>query len=710
MATINDLVKAVCPEMPDDRRVSTTSVLDKYYHINLAEKTLFVPTLEVLRANLSEVDRFIEACHAFAKITDWESKEYRWDNLGPFKHYESVQEAKEVLDSILEGIHCGTFDSYIVVDIETRQVHWEDNRLLCIGIAYQDIDGTEYTISFEWPSKNVDYLNAFFGHVEPRFVWHNGKFDIGRLKYLKNVDARVDEDTMLMHYIGINERRGTHSLKDLGPLYLQAPKWDDQLQAYKKSWCASHKVKLSDFMYDDIPLEVLIPYLHMDCLATLRLYHKFKNIMRPGSEKIYRILIEASNIYSQVELNGVYMDTDYCEELRIKLEEEIAQAEAQINIAVEALWDPIKYARETGARAVPKAFNMKSPKQLKWLLEKILQRPVPGTGADILEELAKEVEGDDLGTQFIKGISAMRKYSKYLDTYVIGLQQTLCNDHRIRCSYNLHGTETGRLSSSDPNMQNIPRDKLIRNLFVAPEGKKLVQLDYSQAELRVLAYLSDDDWLTDVYVKGDDLHDRVALQMFGPDFDKEQRVMAKTINFGIAYGRGAQSLSDKFGLSNAEAQKLIDNWFLPMPKVKAYLSESKQKPFKNIPVTTVFGRQRSFIITSENRYRIQNEAMNMPIQSTASDCTLISLCTIHKWIQEQGLQDRVKIIITVHDSIVLEVDDDEALINKVAQSCIDIMENVPKKYLPGLRVPFVADAEVGYKWGELSKWTPVSDV
>lgn len=705
MAGMIDLVRAVCPEMPSDRYVKETGILDKYYHINLSGRTLFVPQYEVLRANLSEIDRFAEALHAFALLDDWDSKEYNWSNIkGTKMHAETKQEAINELTSLMSNIVEGNVDPFISVDIETRKVHWEDNRLLCIGIAYIGKDKSENTFSFEWPSKDVTFLNEFFGNKDIHFIWHNGKFDIGRLKYLKNVNARVDEDTMLMHYIGINERRGTHGLKDLGALYLQAPKWDDELQAYKKSWCAANKKKLSDFMYDDIPIEVLIPYLHMDCLSTLRLYHKFKKLMRPGTEKIYRQLIVASNVYSKVELNGVYMDVAYSEQLREDLENEIAEAQTQMNIAIEALWDPVKYVRKTGARSVPREFNMKSPKQLKWLLEEILQKPVANTGADTLEELAQEVTGDDLGSQFIRGISTLRKCNKYLDTYVTGLQTTLCNDHRIRCTYNLHGTETGRLSCSDPNMQNIPRDKKIKNLFIAPEGKKLVQLDYSQAELRVLAYLSDDDWLTDVYVKGDDLHDRVATQMFGPDFDKEQRVMAKTINFGIAYGRGAQSLSDKFGLSSVEAQKLIDNWFLPMPKVKSYLAESKRKPFKNIPVETVFGRRRSFIITPENRYHVQNEAMNMPIQSTASDCTMISLCEIQKWIEDNKLQDRVKIVITVHDSIVLECDDEDDLINIVAQQCIDIMANVPKQNLPGLRVPFVADAEVGYKWGELSKW------
>lgn len=711
---IQNLVNSICPDMPTDRKVKATMNLDRYFTIDMRERILYVPTNDAMRANLSLLDTFSESVRAFSEMSDedFNSFKYKWDffDTDPAKHvHEIIPELISAkLATIDAGVQGGKFQSHISVDIETRKVHWEDNKILLIGLGYEDYEGNEFSLSFPFKNANKEDLQYFFNSQDIKFIWQNGKFDIGRLSYLGNIHARVDDDTMLMHYVGINERRGTHNLKDLGSLYLQAPKWDDQLEEYKKQWCREHHIKLADFTYDLIPQDVLVPYLHMDCISTLRLYHVFSKLMRIESHDIYRWLIKASNVYSRVELNGISIDTDYLESLQEELEDRIDTANAVIDKATKELWNPIMYVRDTGARSIPKAFNMKSPKQLKWLLEKIINHPIEGTGKDCLEELEKEVENSEesIGKEFIQAVVSLRKSNKYLDTYVTGIQNTVCRDLRIRSTYNLHGTETGRLSCSDPNMQNIPRDKFIKNIFKAPEGKVLLQLDYSQAELRVLAYLSDDDWLTDVYVQKHDLHDRVATQMFGPDFDKEQRVMAKTINFGIAYGRGAASIAETFGLALPEAQKLIDDWFVPMPKVKAYLNAQKRAPFKGIPITTVFGRQRSFIITNENRHNIANEAMNMPIQSTASDCTLISLCTIQDWIDANELNDSVKICITVHDSIVLEVDDNQELINRVAEKCTNIMSIVPKTYLPNCRVPFVADAEVGKSWGNLHEWNP----
>lgn len=709
---IQKLVNAICPDMPSDRQVKATNIMDRYFTIDMRERILYVPSNDAMRANLSLLDSFSESVKAFERMTDedFSSFKYKWDffETNPENHQLETDPVYigTRLNNIKVGIEEGIYTPYVSVDIETRKVHWEDNKILLVGLAYEDYFGNEYSLSFPFDAAPKDILQEFFDNPKAKFIWQNGKFDKGRMKYLGNINVRVDEDTMLMHYVGINERRGTHGLKDLGCLYLQAPKWDDQLDKYKKDWCREHRVKLSDFTYDLIPTGVLVPYLHMDCISTLRLFHVFEKIMRPESKDIYRWLIKASNVYSRVELNGAYLDVNYLGELREVLTERIDEANAIIERTSQQLWNPIAYVRDSGARSIPKAFNMKSPKQLKWMLEQIMKRPVEGTGKEYLEELAAEVEHaeDSVGKEFIQAITSLRKSNKYLDTYVTGLQETLCRDLRIRSTYNLHGTETGRLSCSDPNMQNIPRDAFIKNLFTAPEGKTLLQLDYSQAELRVLAYLSGDDWLTDVYVQKHDLHDRVAEQMFGPNFDKEQRVMAKTINFGIAYGRGAASIAKVFNLSMPEAQKLIDDWFVPMPDVKNYLNNQKRAPFKGIPINTVFGRQRSFIITNDNRHSISNEAMNMPIQSTASDCTMISLCTIQDWIDENDLNEKVKIIITVHDSIVLEVDDDKELVDRVAEACTTIMREVPARYLPDCCVPFVADAEVGPSWGNLEKW------
>src|SRR5699024_1881012 len=230
---------------------------------------------------------------------------------------------------------------------------------------------------------------------------------------------------------------------------------------------------------------------------------------------------------------------------------------------------------------------------------------VDSTSADTLE---------GIGTEFTELVLRLRKNNKYRRTYVNGLRDAIEKDGRIHTTYNLHGTVTGRLSSSNPNLQNIPRDATIKNIFRATPGYVLTQADYSQAELRVLAVLSGDPWLQDVYKQGDDLHDRVAEQYWGKDFTSEDRVKAKAVNFGIAYGRTEHTLAPDLNISLAEAKRLLTDWFVPMPYVKKFFDERVKNAFRGNDSVTPFGRTRSFIITPYNKFNIRNEAMNTPIQ------------------------------------------------------------------------------------------------
>lgn len=703
------LVGAICPDFPEDKQVKCSHDQFSWFKVIHATNTLVIPPINYVRSNMMMLDKTVEAITAFA-YSEQDAPEYDWENLNLYE----AHTPNEILEMIAKVREVAQGD--VGVDIETRRVEWEDNRLLSIGFATDE--NTCYAI-YDIPIHGA-YGDIHYGEVwkalqdllkDPNlnFIWHNGKFDCSRLKYLCNLDARIDDDTMLMHYCMINEKRGTHGLKDLGQLYLQAPAWDDELDRIKKEWCRTNKVKLADFMYDDIPTNVLIPYMQRDCIATLRLKRVFTRLGRQDADFIYRKLIEASNVYMRVELAGMRIDIDYLEDLEYELEKDLEKAKKHLDEVAERIWDPIAYAEKTKAKVkLNEKFNIKSPKQLKWMLETVLGYPVPSTDAATMEMLLEEVENgvitNPIAKDFLEAIGIVRKGSKYMDTYVQGFREAMCRDFRIRGTFNLHGTETGRLSSSNPNMQNIPRDKRIKNLMCATPGKILLQLDYSQAELRVLAMLSDDEWLTQVYLDGKDLHDAVATDMFGPNFDKEQRVMAKTINFGIAYGRGPGSLAQTFKKSMSEARAIIDKWYKPMPKVKAWISNRRVMATKGEKCVTPFGRERHFVVTNENLNHIQNEYINTPIQSIASDFTMFSLIEIDNWLHREGLQDKAAIITTVHDSIILEVDDDKEFVDYCAENCTKIMAETPKKYIPDCVVPFKADAEIGYAWGKLKGW------
>lgn len=706
MTDIQKLVRAICPDISEDKQVKSSHDQFSWFKIIRATNTLIIPPINYVKSNMMVLDKTVEAITSFA-YTPLNSPDYDWDNLNLYE----ASDKEGILKFIAE---VKKTRGLVACDIETRRVEWEDNKLLAIGFAVDE--NTCYAlynipiIGANNPEHSTEIWEALEDlltseHIE--FIWHNGKFDCGRLKYLCNLDARIDEDTMLKHYCAINEKRGTHGLKDLGQLYLQAPAWDDELDRIKKDYCKKNKIKLAEFMYDFIPTDVLIPYMQRDCIATYRLHKIFKKLGRPEADFIYSKLIEASNVYMRMELAGVRLDMDYLEDLEYDLEKELLKATDHLNEVVSTIWDPAEYAAETKAKVKPnEVFNIKSPKQLKWMLKKVLGYPVPSTDAATIEMLIDEVNAgiitNPAARDFLSAISSVRKNSKYMDTYVQGLRESVCRDLRIRGTFNLHGTETGRLSSSNPNMQNIPRDKKIKNLLCATPGYTLVQLDYSQAELRVLALLSKDPWLTQVYLDGKDLHDAVAADMFGPNFDKEQRVMAKTINFGIAYGRGPGSLAQTFKKSMSEARAIIDKWYKPMPKVKAWIENRRLMAKRGEPCVTFFGRARHFVLTNEDLNHIQNEYINTPIQSIASDFTMFSLLEIDKFIRDEKLDARI--VTTVHDSIIVEAKDDKALIAKIVDRCTEIMATTPLKYVPDCPVPFKADAEVGYAWGKLHGW------
>lgn len=677
------IVDSIEPNLPEDHVVRTTMNHEKWFKI--IGGVLNIPSENALRGNFVLVDKLIEALHNFKH---WQPQKGIWDDSKiQGVMYTSVEDC-------IQAIKFLSTQKVLACDIETRNTGYSKNKLLLLGIAYNDYDAI---VISNFDDKVLQELQKLFDREDIVFVWQNGKFDTSRLLYLANLRARIDEDTMLQHYAGINEHKGTHGLKDLGELYLQTPPWDDELNNFKRKWCLQNRVKMADFQYDMIPREVLVPYLYRDACAPFQLNKLFKTLMRPGSEGVYRSLIRAANVFKEIEYNGCLIDIDYIYELQDELDTLILEANRKVKETSAVLWDPSLYMLETGARAFPGPFNLKSPKQLKWMLERATGEKLEKTDRDTLDRLVEDYPE----IPFIQAICDLRKYNKYMDTYVQGMFDVMDTDHRVRCTFNLHGTETGRLSCSDPNMQNIPRSKMIKNLFVAPKGYQLVQFDYSQAELRTLAWLSQDEYLRETYREGKDLHDAMALKIFGPGFTKEQRVAAKTVNFGIPYGRGPGSIRGKLHMSMGEATKLVRDWYAAAPGAKRFVDSMRKVPYVAEPYTTVFGRQRHYIITADNRNHVENEAVNFPVSSVASDLTMLSVCSIHDQLIAEGIDARI--VNTVHDSIIIECIDDPATLKRVVEIGTSTMANMPKKYLvePPLDFPFKADAEIGPKWGGL---------
>lgn len=661
-------------EIAKNIKWETTSNTDAY--LKVVNGTLQLPNPKWLQYHLRYLDKVIEAIHAF------ENGQLRGVD------FDTDKIEKLVVKDPVKGVCILSFlennYSLFSIDIETSNLLTDKtkNKLLCIGIAY---DYTKSVTFLKSCFEDDSFRNKFQQFVLDsrfKFILHNGIFDKSRLKIIEDIDLKIDEDTLLMHYCGINEHRGTHGLKELAQLYLGFPEWEGVLDDWKRKYCRANKIKLKDFQYDSFPQETLASYCCIDVSATYQLYHIFYQLMRPSAINIYRKLVEASSYYADMISRGMLLDINYWNTLKDSLESEGRKLKDELAVLVPNV-------------------SITSPVQLKaWLQKEFPYDGIDSTDKNTIETLL--IKHPDSET--LNKILEYRKNIKYLKTYVYGLWDRKDNDNIIHCEFKLHGTETGRLSSANPNMQNIPRNSLIKKLFISRPGYTLIQLDYSQAELRVLAYISQDEKLIKCYCDGRDLHTEMTKHLFGDKYEehnKEQRNIAKTINFGIPYGRTARGMADKLRISMSEAKKYLEDWFEGAPRVKDYIEKCHKMAIADPQEVyyTVFGRARHYFVTSDSIHHVENQAVNFPISSTANDLTIYSLCEIGKYIKEQNLD--AYLVNTVHDSIIIEVKPEQA--KQLALKCQEIMSTIPKKYLPNVTVPFRADAEIGTCYGDLAE-------
>lgn len=596
----------------------------------------------------------------------------------------SIQRMQEVVDEVLT--HGSEF---VAVDIETDGFRWTEDKILQVGFY---AGGDFAYIVPERLLSNPAIRNQFHRLAQAKkWVGHNFKFDMHFLRQAK-IPARLDADTLLMHYT-MDERRGTHGLKQLVAQFLSAPDYEADIKQYLS--------KPATDSYRLIPPGVLAKYLAHDVVYTWHLHKLFSQWLekQPTLQRLHnKLLLPASRFLGTVERSGLLVNVSYLETLESKLEFKAREEIKRFRSKAEKLgWSGELYASSTGVGKIPEKLNPSSPKQLKWFLyDRLRLQPPRGyeknTRKDTLAKLLEHSK-DPKVVDLLESLLAYRKTKKLLSTYVVGLRRDIHNDGRVHPTYQLHGTVTGRLSSRGPNIQNIPREKTIRNLFVPSEGNVFVEADYAQAELRVLAYLSGDARLQEIFREGRDLHTEATIALVGPSFTKEDRVRIKMVNFGVVYGRGAASIAAQFDMPLSEAQKLVDGWAKHYVQAWEYLEEQAARALRGEELETIFGRRRRFMVAPDKRHMIQNEARNFAIQSTASDLTLISAMAIAKQLPQGA-----KIVNLVHDSILVETPPEYAdeLYKKLPQTMQETAERLLK-----IDFPFLADAKIGTAWGDM---------
>ena len=415
--------------------------------------------------------------------------------------------------------------------------------------------------------------------------------------------------------------------------------------------------------------------------AYFELLESLESHLEGDSLKLYKEIEKPLfNILFKMESQGVLVDKDYLNSFSEELEEKIGALTKKAHSLVD------------------KPFNLASPKQLaKVLFEDIGLKPIKktktgfSTSTEVLEKLKRDHALPSLIIDF-------REWSKLKSTYVDALPKLINpKTQRVHTTYNQALTTTGRLSSTSPNLQNIPiRTELgrrVRKAFIAKKDCLLVSADYSQIELRVLAHISKDEGLIEAFEKGQDIHARTASEIFDVNIDKvtsEQRRIAKAVNFGIAYGQGAYGLSETLNISRKEAKKIIEHYFHRFSGVKKYIESTKEQAHKDGYVLTLLGRKRVIKELNSTNKMMKNfgerAAINAPIQGTASDLIKLAMIEIDKKIQST-------LLMQVHDELIFEVKKSE--VKEQAQVIKDIMESTYK-----LSIPLIANVFWGENWSE----------
>ena len=570
----------------------------------------------------------------------------------------------------------------VCFDTETTSLNALEAQL--VGIAFSWEVGTGYYLSLPEDQNEtqaiVEAFRPFFENEQIEKIGHNLKYD---LKVLSNYNLEVKGplyDTLIAHYLINPDRR--HGMDILASNYLNyTPQSITELIGKKGKNQGSMR---------DVPLEQQTEYAVEDADITFQLKQHFDQELAAAEngKLFHEVELPLVEVLTAMEQEGINLNTAFLKTFEGELAADIQRLEKDI------------YAQ------AGEEFNLASPKQLGPILFeklKLVDKPKKtktgqySTAEDVLSYLAKD-------HQIVADILQWRSANKLQSTYVKALPEEINpKTGRVHTVYNQAVAATGRLSSNQPNLQNIPirteRGQQVRKAFIPrDEAHVLLAADYSQIELRIIAALSQDPAMVEAFQKGEDIHAATAAKVFGVALDevsREQRSNAKTVNFGIVYGVSAFGLSQQTNLSRSEAKELIDAYYLTYPKLKAYMNEQVDFAREKGYVETVLGRRRYLKdINSQNavvRGAAERNAVNAPIQGSAADIIKLAMINIHRRLKKEHWES--KMLLQVHDELVFDVP--KAEVERLTAMVKEEMESAFT-----LDVPLVVDVGIGQNWLE----------
>ena len=600
---------------------------------------------------------------------------------------------------------------FIALDSETSALYCRDGYMLGFSMSYEPEHGV-YVDCDAIDEKAEHLMQLLFD--KKRVVFHNAKFDLQWFQYQFNFKFPRFEDTMLMHYM-FDENPGTHGLKTLALKHTDYGDYEAELDTWITDYRKRTGILKASFSYDMIPFDVMVHYAAMDAIVTFLLFQKFEAAIVKNEKLtwVYKnILIEGCRFLTQVEDNGVPFDSFRLEKAQKIMQEDIDNAVDKLQ----------SYPEVKAFIKAKGGFNPNSTVQLRSLLfDYIGLTPTgkkTGTGADStdaesLQKLAQEHEIPAL-------ILEVRQKVKIKTTYLDKIIPNLDMDGRLRTNFNLHGTTSGRLSSSGKlNMQQLQIDiPTVKGCIKAKEGNVIVAMDLTTAEVYCAAVLADDKNLMKVFKDGGNFHSTIAKQVFRLPCEVEdvaehysiERQQAKAVTFGIMYGAGPAKISEQVTkdsgkyFSPAEAKGVIDDYFMAFPKLKAWLSNTQKFIQANGFIYSHFGRKRRLPnVFSQDKGIASHEVrsgVNALVQSVASDVNLLGAIDMQKYIVKTGM--KAKIFALVHDSILAEVPEDEVeLYSKKLQEFVQADRGLS---IPG--APIGCDFDIGgdYSMGKFEKF------
>ena len=569
-------------------------------------------------------------------------------------------------------------DSIVAFDTETTSVDTINAQIVGFSFSYEETKayyapishfylGAPEQISIDAAKKAINILNGF------KLVLQNFKYDYEIIKFNLDIELKLYADTMILAWLlNTSQRVG---------LDFQIEKYfDHKMIAFKDV------VKKGE-NFSNVEVSKACEYAAEDALMTLKLYNKLLEEFNEEENKILLDLaknVEFDFIYVLANMfeKGIKIDVNKLEELKISN-----------NKTIQELISKIYEAAGT-------EFNINSPKQLGVVLFEQLKLPPSKktkTGYSTNEVvLHKLYDSHEIIPLLLKYREAFKLQSTYIEPLLeLGLKN---NENRIYTSFLQTGTATGRLSSKNPNLQNIPvrtqAGAEIRSAFIPKDGYKLVGIDYSQIELRLLAHFSEDKALVDAFNSGEDIHYQTSVKIFGEEKAKEKRAVAKSINFGLLYGMGSKKLADTLGITTKEAKTYIESYFEAFVSVKDYLKSIEEYAFENGYVETLLKRKRLFDFDSANgmqKAAYLRESVNTLFQGSAADLIKLSMIEIYKKYKNNN---KMSMLLQIHDELIFEIEENE--VEKITKDLIEIMEGVYS-----LNVPLKVSSTVGESWQDL---------